>query len=79
LIETFSGVDPKKGEARAGLVEKSPIPREINEFSFQGILQPTTAITRAERAIALVGCAKLILYYVYGVLDTYGQLIAQNS
>jgi len=25
-------------------LEKSPIPREINEFSFQGILQPTTAL-----------------------------------
>jgi len=42
LIETFSRVYPKKGKHAPGK-KKSPIPREINEFSFQGILQPTTA------------------------------------
>jgi len=43
LIKTFSRVYPKKGEhAHVGWKEKSPIPREIYEFSVQGILQPTT-------------------------------------
>jgi len=43
LIKTFSRVLPEKKRARAGKIEKSPNPREINEFSFQGILQPSTA------------------------------------
>jgi len=42
LIETFSRVCPKKGNHAPGKWKTSPIPREINEFYFQGILQPTT-------------------------------------
>jgi len=46
LIETFSRVNRKKASTRR--VEKSPIPREIDEFSFHGILQPTTTKKQKE-------------------------------
>jgi len=55
LIENFCRVDPKKGSTRR--VKKiSPIPREINEFSFQGILQPITP-RRPRRCWMQVCCA----------------------
>jgi len=44
LIETVSRVPHKKASTRR-VNRKSPISREINEFSFQGILQPTTRST----------------------------------
>jgi len=37
----LAGFTPKKASTRR-VNKKTPIPREINEFSFQDILQPTT-------------------------------------
>jgi len=46
-MKTLSRVYPKKGKHAPGKSKKSPIPREINEFSFQGILQPTTPLEKS--------------------------------
>jgi len=51
LIKTVSRIYPKKASTRRvhrKKSKKSPIPREINEFSFQGILQPTTPTGAAD-------------------------------